>query len=399
MNRVVVTGMGAVSCLGIGRRIFFDALLAGRSGIGKVAAFSELGMTCCTGAAVDATSLPELPRKLRRFLSTPATYAWHAMREAIDEAKLEPSTLSSRRCGVVMGGNAALSEHEAALAQYHARGIGRLSPFIVPRCMTSALPASLAHAFGIGGRSTLVSAACASAAHAIGQAMELLQAGRQDVVVCGGAEELDPKSAMGFDTMGALSVTGISRPWDTRRDGFVLGEGAGVLVLETLDHARARGAVILAEVTGYGAATDPHDMVAPDVDGIVEAMHQAIEQAGAFPGYINAHACSTEQGDTMEWKAIERVAARHGSVVPPVSSIKAAIGHAPGASGAFDAIASIAMLDAQVVVGAAVDMPDAIFANTPIVFAKRALAFDQVLSNSFGFGGSCASLMFARAAA
>ncbi|MBB3227262.1 3-oxoacyl-[acyl-carrier-protein] synthase-1 [Luteibacter sp. Sphag1AF] len=399
MKRVVVTGMGAVSCLGTGADALLDGLFAGRSGIVHVPAFTELGMRCQVGAPVDAGLLDEAPRKLRRYLSTPATYAWHAMREAIAQSGLEDTSLAGRDCGLLMGGNAALSEHEAALHAHRTRGISRMSPFTVPRCMTSALPASLAHAFGIGGRSYLLSSACASGAHAIGQAMELIQLGRQNIVICGGAEELDEKTAMCFDVMGALSASGVSRPYDEQRDGFVPGAGAAVLVLESLEHATARGATVLAELVGYGAANDAQSMVQPGVDGIAEAMRQALEQSGATPDYINTHACSTPQGDLMEWQAIHAVFAELGHTVPGISSIKGGIGHAPGAAGALDAVACIGMMQRQSVPGMAIAQREAAFASTPLLTGTTAATLRTVLSNSFGFGGSCATLVFRREAA
>lgn len=401
LPRVAVTGMGSISCLGHGNAALLDALRTGRCGLRAMDGFAALGMRGRVGGPVDLEGLPEPPRKLRRFLTTHGRYAWHAANEALAQAGLPPERLHDADCGLVLGGGAALSEHEAALAWHRAKGIARLSPFLVPRGMSSALSASLAHAFGIGGVSLTVSSACTSGAHAIGQALELIQLDRQQVVLAGGAEELHDSTAMWFDAMGALSPqrdpARASRPYDRDRDGFVLAAGAGVLVLESLEHARARGAAVLAELAGYGTCTDAASMVGPGAGGIARAMRQAIGRAGRLPGYVNTHACSTPQGDLAEWQAIEAVFAEHGAPVPPLSSVKGQLGHAPGAAGALDAIAGLLMMrHGFLAAGRAVDTPDPDFAAAPLLAANRAQRVDSVLSNSFGFGGSCASLLFAR---
>jgi 3-oxoacyl-[acyl-carrier-protein] synthase-1 len=401
LPRVVVTGMGAVSCVGAGIPALRDALRASRGGIRRMERLAALGMQCQVGGPVDETALEEPPRKLRRFLPANALYGWHAVREAVAQAGLDDALLRSPRCGLVMGGGAALSEHEAALESFRTRGIAKLSPFIVPRGMSSALAAGLAHAFDIGGRSHVVSSACTSGAHAIGQAMELIQLGRQDVVLCGGSEELHDTTALWFEAMGALSVNSnddpaaASRPYDVRRDGLVLAAGAGVLVLESLEHAQARGAPILAELCGYGAATDPASMVGPGAGGIARAMREAMDDAGTAPDYINTHACSTPQGDLAEWEAIAAVFAARGDAVPPMSSIKGLIGHAPGAAGALDAIAGLLMLrESFLAPGTRIGAPDPAFAAAPLLAAVEERRIGSVLSNSFGFGGSCVSLLF-----
>jgi 3-oxoacyl-[acyl-carrier-protein] synthase I len=350
---------------------------------------------------VDLDGQSEPPRKLRRFLAAPGCHAWHAMQEAIAQAGLSADALRARHCGLVLGGGAALSEHEKALDSHRAKGIERISPFAVPRGMSSALSAGIAHAFGIGGVSHTISSACTSATHAIGHAMELIQLGKQQVVFAGGAEELHDSTAMWFDAMGALSGNPLpqhaSRPYDRNRDGFVLAAGAGVLVLESLAHATARGARILAELAGYGTCTEATSMVGPGADGIAFAMQQALDQANTLPGYINTHACSTPQGDLAEWEAISRVFAARRAPVPPFSSIKGQSGHAPGAAGALDAIASLLMMEhGFLAAGSHVDTVDPAFADAPLVTATRAQRIDSVLSNSFGFGGSCASLLFRR---
>ena len=402
MRRVVITGMGAVSCLGTDRHALFDGLRAGRRGFRDMPDFASLGMRCRVAAPADITPLEPPSRKLRRYLPQAAEYAWHATREALAEAGIDHARLRERDVGILMGGSSALSEYEAGLDTFHARGISRLSPFIVPRSMGSAVAASLAHAFGFGGRAFTLSSACTSATHAIGQAMELIQLGRQEIVVCGGAEELHDKAAMCFDVMGALSTdsvadTRVSAPYEAHRDGIVLGGGAGALVLESLDHALARGATILAEMAGYGAASDPDGMINPSPEGMAEAMHQAIDLAGTVPDYVNTHACATREGDLAEWTALQRVFGDRGYAVPWMSSMKGLIGHAPAAAGALDAIATIAMIEHGVLLGgASLHERDEAFDEAPLVEGERRARVDSALSNNFGFGGSCAALVFRR---
>jgi 3-oxoacyl-[acyl-carrier-protein] synthase-1 len=402
MRRVVVTGMGAVSCLGADRHALFEGLRAGRAGFRHMADFEALGMRCQVGAPADMEGLEPPPRKLRRYLPQAAEFAWHATREALAEARLDDARVRERDVGIIMGGTAALSEYEAGLDVFHAKGISRLSPFIVPRSMGNAVAATLTQAFGFGGRGFTVGSACTSATHAIGQGMELIQLGRQEVVICGGAEELHDKAAMCFDVMNALSTTSIagervSTPYAADRDGIVLGGGAGVLVLESLEHALARGATILAEMAGYGAASDPDGMISPAADGMAEAMHQAIDLAGCIPGYVNTHACATVPGDLAEWEALRRVFGDRGHAVPPMSSIKGLIGHAPAAAGALDAVATIAMMEHGVFLGGAMPRErDRAFEDAPLIDGELALDIDSVLSNSFGFGGSCAALVIRR---
>ncbi|WP_267223187.1 beta-ketoacyl-[acyl-carrier-protein] synthase family protein [Dyella silvae] len=402
MPRVVVTGMGSVSCVGVGNDQLLDALRHGRSGLRHMHQLEALGMRCQVGGPVDESLLEEPPRKLRRFLPPTAWYAWHAAKEAIAQAGLTSAQLSSPSCGLVIGGGAALSEHQTALESFATRGIARLSPYIVTRGMSSSVAANLAHAFGIGGRSMVITSACTSGAHAIGQAMELIQLGKLQQVICGGSEELHDTTALWFDAMGALSTNSnaqpdrASRPYDAERDGIVLAAGAGVLVLESLEHAQARGACILAEVCGYGASTDAASMVGPGPAGIADAMRQALSQTDALPDYINTHACSTPLGDLAEWEAIATVFVELESSVPALSSIKGLIGHAPAAAGALDAIACLLMMQHGFTTGTAIGNRDTAFSQAPLLDVTTPHRIDGALSNSFGFGGSCASLMFRR---
>jgi 3-oxoacyl-[acyl-carrier-protein] synthase-1 len=413
LPRVVVTGMGVVSCLGNGRAAMLDALRNGRSGLRAMESFARRGLNARVGGPVNISDLPEPPRKLRRFLAEPALYAWHAMSEAIAQAGLSNEDLQGDGCGLVLGGGASLNEYEAGLNAYREKGVGRLSPFFVPRGMSSALSATLAHAFDIRGVAMTVSSACTSASLAIGHAMELIQLGRQQLVLTGGSEELFEGTATWFDAMGALSTASAaqpqlaSRPYDRDRDGFVLAAGAGMLVLESLAHAQARGATVLAELTGYGASTDPASIVGPGADGIARALRQALppieatqggnNPAAALPDYINTHACSTPLGDAEEWKAIAAVFAERDAPVPPMSSIKGLSGHAPGAAGALDAIACLLMMEhGFIAAGSPVLASDPDFAAAPLVTQTHARQLDSVLSSNFGFGGSCAALLFRR---
>jgi len=402
LPRVVVTGMGAVSCVGVGNQPLLDALRSGRGGVRHMAQLEALGMRSHVGGPVDETLLEEPPRKLRRFLPATAWYAWQAAREAIAQARLTAEDMSASTCGLVIGGGAALSEHQAALESFASRGIARLSPYIVTRGMSSSVAAGLSHAFGIGGRSMVITSACTSGAHAIGQAMELIQLGKLQQVICGGSEELHDTTALWFDAMGALSANAnarpehASRPYDADRDGIVLAAGAGVLVLESLECANARGATILAEVCGYGASTDAVSMVGPGPAGIADAMRQALAQCDALPDYINTHACSTQLGDLAEWEAIETVFSERHASVPALSSIKGLIGHAPAAAGALDAVACLMMMQHGFAAGAPIATRDAAFASAPLLTATTSRLIDCAMSNSFGFGGSCASLMFRR---
>lgn len=403
LPRVVITGMGAVSCLGNGTLAILESLHNGRSGLRAMEGFARLEMQSRVGGPLDAEELEPPPRKLRRFLPTPVIHAWHAANEAIAHSQLAEETLRSPRCGLLIGGGAAMSEHEQALDDHRRRGIARLSPFLVPRGMSSSLSAGLALAYGIGGVSFTISSACTSSSQAIGQAMESIQLGKQDVILAGGSEELHDSTAMWFDAMGALSSAGgddptrASRPYAPDRDGFVLAAGAGMLVIESLTHATQRGAPILGELVGYGNCTDATRMVGPGPSGIARAMCQALAGADARPDYINTHACATPQGDLAEWQAIEAVFAERGEAVPPLSSIKGQSGHAPSAAGALDVIASVLMMQhGFIAAGAPMAAVDEAFAQAPLVRRNRPARLRSVLSNNFGFGGSATSLLLRR---
>jgi 3-oxoacyl-[acyl-carrier-protein] synthase-1 len=398
-QRVVVTGMGIVSCLGNALEGVVQALRAGRSGLARVDAWRERGFASQVAGAASVAAEPAFARKLERFMGNTARYACHAARLAIDDARLAGSALRSPLAGAVIGsGSGALSAYDAALALVRARGVDKAPPFTVPQAMSSTVSANVAHAFGLEGITYSPSSACTTSAVAIGQAMRLIQAGQQQIVLAGGSEELHDNYTLMFDAMGALSrgfndtPTRASRPYDIARDGFVIGSGAGVLVLESLAHARARGARIHAELTGFGQATDAAAMVAPGAEGIARAIRGAIVEAGTTPDYVNTHAPSTPLADAEELRAL---AAVFGERVPPLSSTKALTGHPLAASGVHEAIYTLLMMREGFIAGSAgIELLDPCAAGVPLVRATRAAALGTAMSISFGFGGSCASLMF-----
>ena len=398
-RRVVVTGMGIVSCLGNTLDAVADALRAGRCGIARIEAWAERGFASQVAGAANIAALSPFDRKFERFMGDTARYACHAARMAIDDARLVPSMLRSPIAGAVIGSGAgALSAYDAAVALVAERGIERAPPFVVPQAMSSTVSANVAHVFGLGGVCYTPSSACTTSALAIGQAMQLIQSGRQQIVLTGGSEELHENTALMFGAMGVLSSAfndaplRASRPYDALRDGFVLGSGAGVLVLESLAHARARGASIYAELTGFGQSTDAQSMVAPEAAGMARAIRAALNEAGVTPDYVNTHAPSTPLGDAHE---LEALAAVFGEGIPPLSSTKALTGHPLAAAGVHEAIYTLLMMrDGFIAASAGIESLDACAADMPIVRATRAARLDSAMSVSFGFGGSCASLMF-----
>ncbi|CAG9227244.1 beta-ketoacyl-(acyl carrier protein) synthase I [Paraburkholderia tropica] len=399
LQRVVVTGMGIVSCLGNTLDGVAARLRDGRGGITRVAAWRERGFASQVAAVASVDDERPFARKAERFMGDTARFACHAARSAIADAGLDEAALRQPRVGAVVGsGVGTMSAYDAAMACASARGVDRVPPYTVPQAMSSTASANLAHVFGMEGVTYSPSSACTTSALAIGQAMQLIQTGRQDLVLAGGSEALHDNMTLLFDAMGALSrgfndtPERASRPYDTRRDGFVIGSGAGVLVLESLAHARSRGARIHAEVTGFGHCTDGAQMVAPQAGGIARAMRAALAEAACRPDYINTHAPSTLSGDVEELLALRDV---FGADVPAFSSTKALSGHPLGACGAHEAIYTLLMMRDRRIAGAVgIDELDALAATLPLVRETRDARIETAMSVSFGFGGSCASLMF-----
>jgi len=401
MSRVVVTGMGIVSCLGNTLDDVSAALRAGRGGITRIDAWRERGFeTQVAGVASVAGETP-FDRKLERFMGDTARFAAHAARKALEHAVLDPAALRSPRAGAVIGsGVGTMSAYDAALAIANARGVEKTPPYTVPQAMSSTASANVAQVFGVEGVTYSPSSACTTSSLAIGQAMQLIQTGRQDIVLAGGSESLHDNMTLMFDAMGALSrrfndtPSRASRPYDVARDGFVIASGAGVLVLESLAHALARGARIYGELTGFGHCTDGAGMVTPHAEGIARAIRGALEEAGTQPDYINTHAPSTPRGDAEELLALQTV---FGAQLPAFSSTKGLTGHPLGACGAHEAIYALLMMRDGFIAGTTgieTDDPDLGIEDMPLVRASRGATIEAAMSVSFGFGGSCASLMF-----
>lgn len=406
MRRVVVTGMGIVSCLGNDTASVIDALRNGRSGIRFNDEYAERGLRSQISGRPDIDLEAAVPRRARRFMGDAAAYAYVAMQQAIDQAELPPATVSDPRTGLIAGSGGASTENVVRSADIlRERGVRKIGAFAVPKVMGSTVSACLATPFAIKGINYSISSACATSAHCIGAAMEQIQLGKQDVMFAGGGEEEHWSLTMLFDAMGALS-TGYnqtperaSRPFDQDRDGFIIAGGGGMMVLESLEHAEARGATILAELVGYAATSDGYDMVAPSGEGAQRCLTQTLEMAGVDADhpvdYVNAHGTSTPAGDITELRTLESV---FGEARPPVSSTKSMTGHSLGAAGVQEAIYSLLMMQEGFIAGSLnVDHRDPAAGDYPIVTETRAEpALDLVVSNSFGFGGTNATLAFRR---
>ncbi|RZU98560.1 beta-ketoacyl-ACP synthase I [Spiribacter vilamensis] len=406
MRRVVVTGMGIVSCLGNDAASVTDALRDGRSGIRYNDEYAERGLRSRVSGRPDIDLEAAIPRRARRFMADAAAYAYVAMQQAIDQAELPPEAISDPRTGLIAGSGGASTENVVRAADIlRERGVRKIGAFAVPKVMGSTISACLATPFAIKGINYSISSACATSAHCIGAAMEQIQLGKQDVMFAGGGEEEHWSLTMLFDAMGALS-TGYndtperaSRPFDRDRDGFVIAGGGGMLVLESLEHAEARGAPIIAELVGYAATSDGYDMVAPSGEGAERCLAQTLEMAGVDADnpvdYVNAHGTSTPAGDITELRALESV---FGDTRPPVSSTKSLTGHSLGAAGVQEAIYSLLMMQEGFIAGTLnVDNLDPDAGDYPIVTRTRTgQSLDLVVSNSFGFGGTNATLAFRR---
>lgn len=399
MRRVVITGMGIVSCLGNSTDAVLESLKTGKSGIRFNETYRDLGFRSQIAGSIDVdTSV--IDRKTRRFMGQSAMYSYLAMEEAIASSGLTDDMVSNDRTGLIAGsGGASSASQVEAVDIMREKGVKRIGPYMVPRIMTSTVSACLATAFKIRGVNYSMSSACATSAHCIGHAAEQIQAGKQDIVFAGGGEEEDWSLTMLFDAMGALSTKyndapdTASRPFDSGRDGFVIAGGGGMVVVEELEHARKRGATIIAELVGYGATSDGHDMVAPSGEGAMRCMQQALSTVKAPVDYINAHGTSTPVGDVAEMKAVRNV---FGDKTPQISSTKSLSGHSLGASGVHEAIYSLIMLQNGFIAGTKnLTNLDETIAGMPVVGpdAKQA-DLNTVMSNSFGFGGTNASLVF-----
>ena len=403
MRRVVVTGMGIVSPIGSNVAEVTDSLRAGRSGIVFCPEYAERGFRSHLHGAPTIDMDDKIDRKLRRFMGDGAAYAYVAMNEAIADAGLSEADVSDERTGLVMGsGGPSTSALIDAADTAREKGAKRIGPYAVPKAMCSTVSANMATAYHMRGLSYSISSACSTSAHCIGNGAELIQWGKQDVVFAGGGEELHWSLTVLFDAMGALSSKyndtpeRASRPFDADRDGFVIAGGAGVVVLEELERAQARGAKIYGEVVGYGATSDGVDMVAPSGEGAMRCMRLATAALGNTKvDYINAHGTSTPAGDMTELKAIQEVFGAHK---PKISSTKSLTGHSQGATGAHEAIYSLIMLNNDFIAASAnVENLDPEAGGADIV-TKRIddAGLNCVLSNSFGFGGTNATLAFKR---
>ena len=402
MRRVVVTGLGIISSIGNNRQQVLDSLREGKSGIEFHQEYADLGFRTRVHGPIRLDPNELIPRKLRRFMGDGAAFNYLALQQAVEDSGLQPSEVSHPRTGLIVGSGGASTENMLRSTDIlRSKGLRRVGPYMVTRTMSSTNAACLATAFKIRGVSYSISSACATSAHCIGNGAELIQMGKQDIVFAGGGEEVHWTMTLLFDAMGALSSKynntpqAASRPYDADRDGFVISGGGGVLVLEELEHARARKAKIYAELVGYGATSDGHDMVLPSGEGAVRCMQQALEGVNEKVNYINTHGTSTRMGDLQELEAIKTV---FGERIPPISSTKSLTGHALGAAGVHEAIYSLLLMESGFVSASAnISKLDPGAADFPIVRERLDNApMNTVLTNSFGFGGTNASLVFQR---
>jgi len=402
MRRVVVTGMGIVSSIGNNTQEVLASLREAKSGIVRADKYAELGFRCHVHGAPTLDAGDAIDRRAMRFLGGGAAWNHVAMEQAIRDSGLEQGDISNEHTGVVMGSGGPSTRTIVEAADItRSKGPKRVGPFAVPKAMSSSPSATLATWFKIKGVSYSISSACATSNHCIGNAYELIQHGKQDVVFAGGCEELDWTLSVLFDAMGALSSkyndtpTKASRAYDADRDGFVISAGAGVLVLEEYGRAKARGARIYGEVAGYGATSDGVDMVAPSGEGAARCMRMALREVKAKVDYINPHATSTPIGDLKEIEAIREVFGS-GDKCPPISATKSLTGHSQGATGVHEAVYSLLMMNSGFICESAnIENLDPAFADMPIVRTRRDnVKLGCVLSNSFGFGGTNASIVF-----
>ncbi|HEX7388220.1 MAG TPA: beta-ketoacyl-ACP synthase I [Castellaniella sp.] len=403
MRRVVVTGMGIVSSLGNNQTEVLESLQQGRSGITFQPEYAAQGLRSQVAGSVHLDALALIDRKLSRFMANGHAYAWLAMQEAIQDAGLTPDQVSNPRTGLIVGsGGASHSSIHEGIQTLHEKGVRRVGPYMVTKAMASGVSACLATGAQIKGVNYAISSACSTSAHCIGNAAEQIQLGRQDIVFAGGAEEEHWSLSFMFDAMGALSTRyndtpeRASRTYDADRDGFVISGGGGIVVVEEYEHAKARGANILAEIVGYGATSDGYDMVAPSGEGAMRCMREALQTVHTPVDYINTHGTSTPVGDTKELAAIREV---FGTQQPHIASTKSLSGHALGAAGVNEAVYSLLMMKHGFLAASAnIEKLDPAAEGMNILREPLAHAKVQTaLSNSFGFGGTNATLVFSRA--
>ena len=400
MRRVVVTGIGAVSCLGNSKDEITDSLKNGRSGIVYNENFEEMGLRSLVTGSVDIDIREHIDRKVLRFMGDAAAYAYIAMKWAIEDAGLEDSDISNPRTGLIASSGGASSENIITSADtLRNRGVKRIGPYMVPRTMSSSVSACLATPFKIKGVNYSITSACATSGHCIGSAVEQIQLGKQDVVFAGGGEEEHWNLSSMFDAMGALSTkyndepTTASRPYDANRDGFVSASGSGMLVIEALEHAKARGAKIYAEIVGYGATSDGHDMVAPSGEGAYRCMEIAKATVDSDIDYVNTHGTSTPAGDIVEVQNIKKL---FGEKMPKYGSSKSMCGHSLGATSAQEAIHCLLMLQHDFIAPSinVFDLDPALADMPPVTETIHNAGIRTAMSNSFGFGGTNATLVF-----
>lgn len=400
MRRAVITGIGVVSSIGNNKEEVLESLKAGKSGIAFNQEFADYNLRSNVSGNIDIDIKEHVDRKAVRFMGDAAAYAYISMAQAIADSGLSEQQVSNERTGIIVGSGGGSSKWQVEAADIlREKGVKRVGPYMVPRTMASTTSACLATPFKIKGVNYSISSACATSAHCIGNAVEQIQLGKQDVVFAGGGEELHWTLAMEFDAMGALSTKyndtpeKASRTYDANRDGFVISGGGGIVVVEELEHALGRGAHIYAEVVGYGATSDGYDMVAPSGEGAVRCMRQAM-QGVARIDYLNTHGTSTPVGDVKELGAIQEV---FGGDSPMISATKAMTGHALGAAGVHEAIFSLLMLEHGFVAPSInIDELDEQATGLNIVTEAKDVELNTVMSNSFGFGGTNATLVMSK---
>lgn len=402
MRRAVITGLGIVSCLGNDKNTVAANLRAGHTGIRFNPSYAEMGLRSHVSGTVDIDLEALIDRKFLRFMGQAAAFSYIAMQQAIEDSGLSPEDVSNPRTGLIAGsGGASTLNQMEAIDTLREKGVKRIGPYRVTRTMGSTVSACLATPFKIKGVNYSVSSACATSAHCIGQALEQIQLGKQDIVFAGGGEEEHWSQSCLFDAMGALSTQyndtpeKASRAYDSKRDGFVIAGGGGMVVVEELEHALKRGAKIYAEIVGYGATSDGYDMVAPSGEGAVRCMQQALATVDTPIDYLNTHGTSTPVGDVAEIRAVREV---FGDNAPPISSTKSLSGHSLGAAGVQEAIYSLLMMEGDFIAGSInIDELDEEAKGLPIVEKTREnVTLNTVMSNSFGFGGTNATLILKR---